>query len=70
MLKTSLATDLKDISFKVYPGEILGLAGVVGAGRTELAETIFGKDEVLGGKVILGNTDITGNQLVKLSIWD
>ncbi len=50
----------KDISFKVYPGEILGLAGVVGAGRTELAETIFGKDEVLGGKVILGNTDITG----------
>ena len=50
----------KDISFKVYPGEILGLAGVVGAGRTELAETIFGKDEVLGGKVILGNIDITG----------
>lgn len=50
----------KDLSFEVYPGEILGLAGVVGAGRTELAETIFGKDEVLGGKVVLGDTDITG----------
>ena len=50
----------KDVSFKVYPGEILGLAGVVGAGRTELAETIFGKDEVVSGKVILGNVDITG----------
>ena len=50
----------KDVSFKVYPGEILGLAGVVGAGRTELAETIFGKDEVVSGKVVLGNIDITG----------
>lgn len=50
----------KDVSFEVHAGEILGLAGVVGAGRTELAETIFGKDEVLGGKVYLGEIDITG----------
>ncbi|MDD7220337.1 MAG: sugar ABC transporter ATP-binding protein [Clostridia bacterium] len=49
-----------DISLKVYPGEILGLAGVVGAGRTELATTIFGKDKVLNGKVILDGKDITG----------
>ena len=49
----------KNISLKVYPGEVLGLAGVVGAGRTELAETIFGKDEVYAGKVFLGSMDIT-----------
>ena len=49
-----------DISFKVYPGEILGLSGVVGAGRTELATTIFGKDKVKSGKVLLGERDITG----------
>lgn len=49
-----------DVSFKVYPGEILGLAGVVGAGRTELATTIFGKDKALGGKVLLDGKDITG----------
>jgi AI-2 transport system ATP-binding protein len=49
-----------DISLKVYPGEILGLAGVVGAGRTELATTIFGKDKVLSGHVILDGRDITG----------
>lgn len=49
-----------DISLKVYPGEILGLAGVVGAGRTELATTVFGKDKVLGGKAILDGRDITG----------
>lgn len=48
------------ISLKLYAGEILGVAGVVGAGRTELATTIFGMDKVLGGKVILGGRDITG----------
>lgn len=49
-----------DISLKLYPGEILGVAGVVGAGRTELATTIFGRDKVLGGKVLLDGKDITG----------
>ncbi len=48
------------ISLELYPGEILGVAGVVGAGRTELATTIFGRDKVLGGKVILDGKDITG----------
>ena len=50
----------KNTSLKVYPGEILGVAGVVGAGRTEMAQTIFGMDKVLGGKVYLDGNDITG----------
>jgi len=50
----------KDVSFEVYPGEILGLAGVVGAGRTELATTIFGRDAVKSGKICLNGRDITG----------
>lgn len=50
----------KNVSFDVYPGEILGLAGIVGAGRTELATTIFGKDMVLAGKAYLEGEDITG----------
>ncbi len=50
----------EDVSFDVYPGEILGLAGVVGAGRTEIATTIFGRDIVKGGAVILNGEDITG----------
>lgn len=49
-----------DVSLKVYPGEIVGLAGVIGAGRTEMATTIFGRDKVLGGKVLLDGKDITG----------
>lgn len=56
----------KDVTFDVYPGEILGLAGVVGAGRTELATTIFGKDVVLGGKVYLEGEDITGLSTAKV----
>lgn len=49
-----------NISFEVYPGEILGLAGVVGAGRTELATTIFGRDVVKEGKAFLMDEDVTG----------
>ncbi|NCC86453.1 MAG: sugar ABC transporter ATP-binding protein [Clostridia bacterium] len=49
-----------NINLKVYPGEILGVAGVVGASRTEIAGTIFGRDKVLGGKVYLQGKDITG----------
>ena len=49
-----------NITFDLYPGEILGIAGVVGAGRTELISTIFGRDKTLGGKVILDGRDITG----------
>lgn len=61
----------KNVSFDVYPGEILGLAGVVGAGRTELAETIFGKDEVHEGRVFLGTMDIIGkstNEVIHLGL--
>ncbi len=50
-----------DISFDLYPGEILGIAGVVGAGRTELISTIFGRDRVLKGTVTLVGKDITGH---------
>jgi ABC-type sugar transport system ATPase subunit len=45
------ATVLQDISFKVRRGEILGLAGLVGAGRTELARVIFGADPFAQGQI-------------------
>ncbi|GMO48725.1 MAG: sugar ABC transporter ATP-binding protein [Termitinemataceae bacterium] len=46
-------TLLKDISWTAYKGEILGFAGLVGAGRTETARAIFGADPILSGEVFL-----------------
>lgn len=43
----------EDVSFNVRQGEIVGLTGLVGAGRTEVARTIFGADQKTGGKVYL-----------------
>ena len=42
---------VKDVSFELHRGEILGMAGLVGAGRTETAETIFGLRTKTGGKI-------------------
>ena len=50
---------IEDISFKLYRGEILGLAGLVGAGRTELAEAIFGVRPTDRGTVRLDGREIT-----------
>lgn len=43
--------EFRDISFDLYPGEILGLAGLVGAGRTELASVIFGVHKPDSGSI-------------------
>ena len=42
---------VKNVSFELHRGEILGMAGLVGAGRTETAEAIFGMRHITGGKV-------------------
>lgn len=42
---------VKNVSFELHRGEILGMAGLVGAGRTETAETIFGMRHMTGGKI-------------------
>jgi inositol transport system ATP-binding protein len=47
------ATVLADVSFEVRRGEILGVAGLVGAGRTEMARAVFGADEFDSGRVIM-----------------
>jgi len=50
---------LKNISFSVQEGEILGIAGVSGNGQQVLAETLAGLRKLQGGKVILDGSDIT-----------
>ena len=52
---------LKDISIEVHKGEILGLSGLVGAGRTELARAIYGADPKTSGDIYINGqkVDIT-----------
>ena len=47
-----------DISFEVRAGEIVGLAGLVGAGRSEIARAVFGVDRYDAGSVRLDGTDV------------
>jgi len=45
--------DVHDISFKLRKGEIIGFAGLIGAGRTEVVRAIFGADPIISGDIIL-----------------
>jgi len=47
-----LTTDgLRDVSFSLHKGEVLGIAGLMGAGRTELACAIFGVEKIEAGQI-------------------
>ena len=48
----------KNISFKIHRGEVLGLGGLVGAGRTEFAELMFGMRQKTAGKFIFKGKEI------------
>ncbi len=49
---------LKNISFELKKGEILGISGLLGAGRTELARAIFGVDKLDSGTVQIGEREV------------
>jgi methyl-galactoside transport system ATP-binding protein len=55
---TAQYRNLKDVSFELRKGEILGVAGLVGAGRTELLEGLFGLVTLKSGKIIKNGTEI------------
>lgn len=48
----------KDVSFNVHAGEIVGLTGLVGAGRTEVVQTIFGVEKLNGGKIFIDGKEV------------
>ncbi|SFK06290.1 sugar ABC transporter ATP-binding protein [Succinivibrio dextrinosolvens] len=57
-LKNVTGNGDKDISLKLHAGEVLGLGGLVGAGRTELAEIIFGSKPKESGSIIFNGKEI------------
>ena len=48
---------VKDVSFDIHRGEILGIGGLVGAGRTELARAIYGADPLQAGTMTMSGAD-------------
>jgi len=48
-----LAKFNKEINFKLHKGEILGMFGIVGSGRTETARAVFGVDKKVGGEIFI-----------------
>jgi ribose transport system ATP-binding protein len=62
---------LDDISLTVRKGEVVGIAGLVGAGRTELARAIFGADPIDGGQILVEGRPVkvrSPQQAIKLGI--
>lgn len=54
-LKNINTEHVSDISLELFQGEILGIAGLIASGRTELANAIFGVDKILSGEKIISN---------------
>jgi ABC-type sugar transport system ATPase subunit len=47
------------VSFGLRPGDLLGIAGLIGAGRTELVRLIFGADRRAAGRIFVGGNEVT-----------
>jgi ribose transport system ATP-binding protein len=65
------AGELRDVSFSLYGGEVLGVAGLLGSGRTELARAIFGLDAIDSGAVIVNGQpepNLNPRRAVKLGL--
>lgn len=65
------AGSFKDISFELRRGEILGMAGLVGAGRTNVARAIFGVEPPTGGKIQLDGREVaitSSQQAIELGL--
>ena len=55
----TVGSDLKDVSLTVRRGEIVGLAGLIGSGRTELARALFGVDRIDSGEILIADKQVS-----------
>ena len=59
---------VKDVSFELHKGEILGFAGLVGAGRSETMRAIFGVDKVDSGEIVVDGKKLPSRHVPEDSI--
>ena len=59
LVDLSYKNKFRNVSLSVYPGEVVGLAGLMGSGRTEILETIFGLNAADHGRVLVDDVAIT-----------
>jgi len=59
LIELSYKNKFKNVSLNVYPGEVVGLAGLMGSGRTEILETIFGLNVADHGQVRVNGVAVT-----------
>ncbi|RLG80120.1 MAG: D-xylose ABC transporter ATP-binding protein [Thermoprotei archaeon] len=65
-------TSLNNISFELYRGEILGITGLLGSGKTELGKALIGMEKVVSGEIILEGSRVSINnpiQALRLGIY-
>jgi ABC-type sugar transport system ATPase subunit len=65
------AGSFHDVSFELRKGEILGMAGLVGAGRTNVARAIFGVEPATGGRIQIEGQEVavtSSQQAIKLGL--
>lgn len=53
-----MAGKVKNVSFDLYPGEVLGLTGLVGAGRSEVLQCIFGANMIKSGQIFVDGKEV------------
>lgn len=65
--------ELEAISLKVMPGQVVGLAGLLGSGRTEILQAIYGLTPLVKGEVLVEGKPVQirsrGMRLKMASIW-
>ena len=52
-VRNLVTEDIRGVSFTLRRGEVLGFAGLIGSGRTELVRAIFGADQIISGEIFL-----------------
>lgn len=60
----SKMNQFKNISFQLQPGEILGITGLIGSGRTEVAQSIFGLNPSDSGKIYINGKELVNNKVM------